>query len=109
MTDFAQAPQISLSRTTHLASDGDRKRKLAACRPATMVWLFLLLLLSPLTSRAQELTATLSGIVTDSSGAVIPNAPITITENGVNAAVDSPPVMVGSRGGGGTCGAPGEP
>ena len=51
-----------------------------------MVWLFLLLLLSPLTSRAQELTATLSGIVTDSSGAVIPNAPITITENGVNAA-----------------------
>jgi hypothetical protein len=51
-----------------------------------MLGLFLLLLLSPLASRAQELTATLSGVVTDSSGAVIPNAAITITENGVNAA-----------------------
>ncbi|HTA81224.1 MAG TPA: carboxypeptidase regulatory-like domain-containing protein [Terracidiphilus sp.] len=51
-----------------------------------MVWLFLLLLLSPLASRAQELTATLSGVVADPSGAVVPNAVITITENGVNAA-----------------------
>jgi hypothetical protein len=33
--------------------------------------------------RAQELTATLSGIVSDSTGAVIPNADVTITLNGV--------------------------
>jgi hypothetical protein len=37
-------------------------------------------------SRAQELTATLSGIVTDSTGAVIPNATVTITLNGVGGA-----------------------
>jgi hypothetical protein len=34
--------------------------------------------------RAQELSATLSGNVTDASGAVIPHAAITIVQNGVN-------------------------
>lgn len=33
---------------------------------------------------AQELTATLSGTVTDTSGALIPNASVTVTQNGVN-------------------------
>ncbi|MGB6191008.1 MAG: carboxypeptidase regulatory-like domain-containing protein, partial [Terracidiphilus sp.] len=46
----------------------------------------MLLLCSPIAGRAQELTATLSGTVTDASGAVIPNAQVTITLNGVNAA-----------------------
>jgi hypothetical protein len=36
--------------------------------------------------RAQELTATLSGLVADSTGAVIPNASISIALNGVNGA-----------------------
>ena len=38
-------------------------------------------------SKAQELTATLSGIVSDSTGAVIPNANITITLNGVGGSI----------------------
>ncbi len=40
----------------------------------------------PLVIRAQELSATLSGLVTDSTGAVIPNATVTITLNGVTGA-----------------------
>lgn len=50
-------------------------------------WLMLavaaLLLLSPV-ARAQELAGTFTGIVADSTGAVIQNATITITQNGVN-------------------------
>ncbi len=46
--------------------------------------LCLVLALHPSVSRAQELTATLSGIVTDSSGAIIPKASVTVTQNGVN-------------------------
>ena len=45
-----------------------------------------LFLIYPFVTRAQELSATLSGIVTDSTGAVIPNATITITLNGVGGA-----------------------
>jgi hypothetical protein len=44
----------------------------------------ILLMLCPILSRAQELTATLSGTVADSSGALVPSATVTITENGVN-------------------------
>ncbi len=52
-----------------------------------LVWLLALALVAcPLAVRAQELTATLSGSVTDSSGAVIPGATLTIAQNGVNAA-----------------------
>ena len=43
-------------------------------------------LVCPLIMRAQELSATLSGIVTDTTGAVIPNATITIALNGVGGA-----------------------
>ena len=45
-----------------------------------------LLLICPMMSKAQELSATLSGIVSDSTGAVIPNAAVTITLNGVGGA-----------------------
>jgi hypothetical protein len=37
-------------------------------------------------ARGQELAATLTGIVTDPTGAVIPSATVTITQNGVNGA-----------------------
>jgi hypothetical protein len=37
-------------------------------------------------SRSQELQGTINGVVTDSSGAVIPNATVTITQNGLNGA-----------------------
>jgi hypothetical protein len=43
-----------------------------------------LLLCCPMLVKAQELAATLTGTVTDPSGAVIPNTQVTITENGVN-------------------------
>jgi hypothetical protein len=46
--------------------------------------LCLMLALHSPAARAQELTATLTGIVTDSSGAIIPNASVTVTQNGVN-------------------------
>ena len=46
----------------------------------------IVVLLWPLAASAQQLTATLSGTVTDSSGAVIPNATVTITQTTTNAA-----------------------
>lgn len=45
-----------------------------------------MLLMCPVISGAQELAATLSGTVTDPSGALVPNATVTISENGVNGA-----------------------
>jgi hypothetical protein len=48
------------------------------------VFTFLLLLCSSALLRGQELAATLTGRVTDPSGAAIPNATVTITQNGVN-------------------------
>jgi Carboxypeptidase regulatory-like domain/TonB-dependent Receptor Plug Domain len=46
--------------------------------------LAVVLMFCPLTGRTQELSATITGSVTDTSGAVIPHAAITITLNGVN-------------------------
>jgi Carboxypeptidase regulatory-like domain/TonB-dependent Receptor Plug Domain len=48
--------------------------------------LLAVLLVAPQFTRAQELTATLAGAVTDATGAVIPNATITVTENATKAA-----------------------
>ncbi|HEY1580201.1 MAG TPA: TonB-dependent receptor [Terracidiphilus sp.] len=52
-------------------------------RGALLALLAVVFLASPGMLKAQELTATLSGIVSDSTGAVIPNATVTITLNGV--------------------------
>ena len=46
--------------------------------------LTLLLLCIPSAMKAKELQGTINGTVTDSSGAVIPNAAVTISQNGVN-------------------------
>jgi len=54
--------------------------------PRPLFWLVtILFLLCPLAVRAQQLTATLSGEVTDTSGAVIPNATVTVTQTTTNA------------------------
>ncbi len=66
---------------------GSAKKESSFKRPRPIIWLMTgLLLFCPLMVRAQELTATLTGTVTDTTGAVIPNATITITLNGVNGA-----------------------
>ena len=61
------------------------QRKSSIKRPLPVFCLLtFLLLLCPLVVRGQELAATLSGTVTDTTGAVIPHAAIKITLNGVN-------------------------
>ena len=60
------------------------KRSLSQGMRALFCMFALLLLCSPLIARAQELSATLSGVVTDSSGAVIPHASVAIALGGVN-------------------------
>jgi hypothetical protein len=59
------------------------KSLIKRCSPLFMA-LTILLLFLPSMGRTQELSATLSGTVTDSSGAVIPHASISIALNGVN-------------------------
>jgi hypothetical protein len=63
-----------------------RQRSLSRGIGTLLCMLAIAAVCSSLMVRAQELTATLSGVVTDSSGAVIPHASITITQNGVNGA-----------------------
>src|SRR5579863_4915648 len=81
MTD---AKQVSQHRLSFAGLKGAPEGSCSTgLRP--LCWLvMILLLLCPGLSRAQELAATLSGTVTDPSGAVVPNATITITENGLN-------------------------
>ena len=71
---------------TEVASVPDVSAKRASFRKGRS-WLLLLttilLLFSPL-ARGQELAGTFTGTVTDSTGAVIQNASITIIQNGVN-------------------------
>lgn len=51
-----------------------------------VVTLMLLFLCCSMMMKAQELAGTITGIVTDPSGAVIPNAKVVIAQNGVNGA-----------------------
>jgi hypothetical protein len=63
------------------------RRKGPIVGSSPLFWLLMMLVLfCPLMVSGQELSATLSGTVTDSSGAAIPNANVTITLNGVNGA-----------------------
>jgi len=48
---------------------------------SVLLCLLAVVLLSPLFAGAQELTATLSGVITDASGAVIPDATVSIALN----------------------------
>jgi hypothetical protein len=66
-------------------SNGSSTKANRSAGPAILFLLMAMLLaLSPSPVRGQELSATLSGTVTDPSGAVIPHAAITITQNGLN-------------------------
>lgn len=87
MTDFKQASQPTFQSVWRIsATPGVARPKSFRRGFAQLVCLLsLMLLASPLAVRAQELTATLAGSVTDSSGAVIPGATLIITQNGVNA------------------------
>jgi hypothetical protein len=53
--------------------------------PVLLSLLAVVFLLSSMFAGAQELSATLSGVVTDATGAVIPHASVTVAQNGVNA------------------------
>jgi hypothetical protein len=53
--------------------------------PVLLSLLAVMFLLTPMFAGAQELSATLSGVVTDANEAVIPHASVTVTQNGVNA------------------------
>ncbi|MGA2168112.1 MAG: TonB-dependent receptor [Terracidiphilus sp.] len=73
------------SRRVNLSPDGTRKKaSFLNGHPSLLLLVAILLVFCPLMARGQELSATLSGSVTDTSGAVIPHASITIVLNGVN-------------------------
>jgi hypothetical protein len=86
MTEFIQASQPT-SQPTCLRFAAQHTNGLKRYRRGAVLLIWLLALVaSPFAARAQELSATLAGSVTDSSGAVIPNASLVVTQNGVNAA-----------------------
>jgi len=69
----------------HHARNVSAKRVSPKLGPLHLLLLtFVLLAFGPLGLRGQELSATLSGSVTDTTGAVVPHATVTITQNGVN-------------------------
>ncbi|HEY1647433.1 MAG TPA: TonB-dependent receptor [Terracidiphilus sp.] len=77
----------SNARYVNLALAGSARLESFIKRRTPLFLLLTILLLSlPLMGGAQELSATLSGTITDSSGAVIPHATVTIALNGVNGA-----------------------
>jgi len=78
--------QRLLSKRINPVPEGSQKLlKSSINGPLPLVWLLTILLLCcPAFVRAQELSATLTGTVTDTTGAVIPSAAVTISLNGVN-------------------------
>src|ERR1035437_553325 len=77
--------RLHLPPRVKLAPDGSAKvESFIKERPSLFLLLTILLLFFPLMGRAQELSATLSGTVTDPAGAMIPHASIAIALNGVN-------------------------
>src|ERR1035437_4260488 len=77
--------RLHLPPRVKLTPDGSAKvESFIKERPSLFLLLTILLLFFPLMGRAQELAATLNGVVSDSSGAVIPHASISIALNGVN-------------------------
>lgn len=55
------------------------QKRFLGCRPRKQIFTLLVLLLSLGIAHAQEITGTILGTVTDSSGAVVPGAKITVT------------------------------
>ena len=74
----------SSRRVSHPPDGFAKKANLFSGKACLFLFIALLLILVPQRSSGQELSATLSGTVTDGTGAVIPHAAITITLNGVN-------------------------
>ena len=73
------------SRRGNHVSNGAAKQGILSWGNRALVCVFAIVALCcPLMARAQELSATLSGIVTDSSGAVIPHATVAIALAGFN-------------------------
>jgi hypothetical protein len=82
MTDAKQVSQRRLS----FAGLNEALEGSCATGLRLLCWLVMLvMMLCPVISRAQQLTATLSGTVTDSSGAVIANATLNVTQTATNA------------------------
>jgi hypothetical protein len=71
-------------RLLDVSGGASHRRSRSVGRSCVFGLLALVLMFTTQMGRAQELSATLSGNVTDASGAVIPHAAITILQNGVN-------------------------
>jgi hypothetical protein len=86
MTEINRLPDHSnvQLRVNHASNAAAANSGLPTAHRCALVLMSILLMFAGLTARAQELAATLSGMVTDSSGAVVPHAAITLSLNGVN-------------------------
>lgn len=84
MIDLNRLLNQSLSSVrSNLGSGRSQSGEGLILRRALVGFLAAVFFVCPLLVRAQELSATLSGNVSDSTGAVIPNATVTVTLNGV--------------------------
>ena len=80
MSKFSSSSSTRCTETTDVSV---KRANFARVRSWLLLMTSFMLFLSPVL-RGQELEGTFTGTVTDSSGAVIPNATITISQNGVN-------------------------